>query len=768
MAKVVAGIDIQPLVDLSSALVKFIKAGLKAQRTVLDQDILAVGDQRIRRAANLTRSLLSVDKASVSVRQQIDNALRVLLVDGAGRASDLLDVLEPALAEKGLSFLETVYGEEDGELGILNKTLAERHEKIGEALPYLSKVIMGGPEAYLALASSQARAAQDEVDRQLERLNRIGMLLGAMIDALRGIYDSDLWQQILFNRRVALAFLRGAEDDLRIVSGDLSAGRAFNGFLYDYALDQVEAAQEALANSGLGSSPLLDLDFSDEDPNRNDAVEALGRKWNDVTGGFNDRLDQLTQAVDKTQVVLTGQRASVRGDTLTTSVSLAAVKAGDQIKVESLPEQVITGVSATALTLSPPADRDRDNVGFIITRTEVDRQGPLDYADKINQAEGLKGKLDQVRTLTDHLGQQAQALALFRNIELKADMDAALDELLSSHQRVQARQQALANLSDHLRRGQASYLSALQGDLNALADRIASQRRSMRSVHRRLEIMSALPRWQVQVATIRARAESTISPSTRADLAADEDRFRLSVAYETLIEDLSRIQGESSLDLETFVEDGKDLTSAFDQALGGRENSPGALIERLDRYYQDISRVRAAYGQMRSAMGRVPQHQSPAVDGLNNYLSSRSPLMDGLRWLVDNGQWAALGNPIDSMASLPGLTAFWIRRQILKIELTATVKDLLENTIVGRLESWHADLQEELAVTSQNTDLLEEVVKEDRKAQDRWIARLEELPTIIANEAETIQQQVAAYDYDLSAPGDTALVDSPTRQLGDA
>ena len=323
------------------------------------------------------------------------------------------------------------------------------------------------------------------------------------------------------------------------------------------------------------------------------------------------------------------------------------------------------------------------------------------------------------------------------HLRLKADAEELLSALQDDHDQVIRRQQTLAVLGDELDRGQLRYLNRLRGDLAAMQKRMAALRETMLDTTLRLTLMASVARWQVQLIALRTQMRTLLSETVRADLQADRRRAQMVTAFDTLTERLAEA-GLIQTTLDDMLAEGEAVLIEFDRALGGQEQAPDDLIGRLGRWQSSVRRARQAYQRARAVVSRLPRYQADAVDEMTEYLDTRSPLLDGLRWLVDNGQWGTLGAFNDQLLSLPGLASYTLNH--------LSVLALPPNTKqwVHRFTAWltdqHQNVTEQLAIERESTDLLHQTLVAQQADRDQLLAQLDALAPVLRESQALIDQ----------------------------
>jgi len=594
-------------------------------------------------------------------------------------------------------------------------------------MSHVQQVLNGGQDVYLALAYSLVLQAKEKAEDQVETLDRLGRIISEMIAFLEDIYGQDLYRQMIHNRRIAITYLRLSERSFRRSVSTIDQGSGFDVRYHDQGMDQLEAAQVALATfdkRDLG--PLTDflIKLGSGSLSAEDTWELLGSRWEEIGDDINRRLDRL---LSKSEVVLRSSSGTFTDDRtlVDSSASFGDIKAGDQLVVEGVGEVSVRSASETEIKIVSPLAVPPGLVSYTVVQTDEETETVRDALQEARNASSLKDRLAAIRRIGP-IVQDALSFKFLRAQRLVADANLQINRARDNHRQVLQRHQALFALASEIPQGQRAYLALLRNDLLDVADRIRAIRSDMEDSNRRLQIMSATASWMLRISALRGHIESLISETTRQDLIRDRDRIRFSDAYESMINRLRDLDLEGSTRIDELEDTWKSLISRFEQALSGREETPEDLVRELRSWRNEVARATHAYRRALYAYASVPKQTHVLVTSFNQYIDSHYPLLEGIRWMVDSGRWADLGKLSDKIVSLPGLASFHLSRSVLALPIDIPTKNFI-NRLTAWLDSEHESIEEELRIADDGSLTLVEHIRGQVEQQDAALSILRDI-----------------------------------------
>lgn len=380
------------------------------------------------------------------------------------------------------------------------------------------------------------------------------------------------------------------------------------------------------------------------------------------------------------------------------------------------------------------------SLGGIISQTEADEFFEQAVED-VRQAlrEGGDATVDAVLPfdLPDALTETVGALAgqYLDALGLAKDMLVDGERLLITHRRMQLRVRALLAIEGEI--GTASQSMAHVADeIEEFSDRLERLRRDLESATGRAEVMAQTPLWLIRLSFMREAMEATITPSTLSRLQKSSLQGILNEEYNELIEDIRDIGLPSVADVEELTREGRTVITQFEQALSGRDGVPEGLVRRILAYRTRLFDLQSRYSQIDAAMQSVPTHEHDAVNRLNRIIDDRSPLLDGLRYLIDGGQWTTLGQFNAQLVTSAGLLAFTLRRALFGVVLPPDLQNLIDR-VTEFLTRERDRANAEIAMRQEGRELLGAGIEATQTAFDR-VLPLFDRATEIVNEYDKI------------------------------
>ena len=172
---------------------------------------------------------------------------------------------------------------------------------VSVALSRTWDIVHGGPDVWAALGSGQVRKAAAQVNQQRVVLGRLISRVQALADSVGCPSYDPYWALLIRNRETALALMRMSRANLRRVIRFVDQYQGFDQARYRHALDQLLAAQGALAETPEGDAArewldnfLRDWDELDSFRGALDRAEDQPRqRYEALREDFEERVDHL-------------------------------------------------------------------------------------------------------------------------------------------------------------------------------------------------------------------------------------------------------------------------------------------------------------------------------------------------------------------------------------------------------------------------------------------------------------------------------------------
>ena len=285
---------------------------------------------------------------------------------------------------------------------------------------------------------------------------------------------------------------------------------------------------------------------------------------------------------------------------------------------------------------------------------------------------------DIAETLTETLGSLAnryvEALAIGKDMLLDGE------RLLMTHRRMLLRVRALIAIEGEIGTARQN-MAHVADEIEEFSDRLERLRRDLESSTGRAELIAKTPWWLIRLSFMKESMETTITPITLRALMEASDQGILNEEYSELIESIRDIGFDSAVDVEDLTREGRAVITQFEQTLTGRDGVPEGLVRRIIAYRTRLFDLQSRYGQIESAMQGVTVHQHDSVDRLNQLIDDEAPLLDGLRYLIDAGQWTTLARFNAQLVTSAGLLEFSLRRALFGAILPPDLQNLVDQVI---------------------------------------------------------------------------------------
>ena len=356
------------------------------------------------------------------------------------------------------------------------------------------------------------------------------------------------------------------------------------------------------------------------------------------------------------------------------------------------------------------------------------------------------------------------ALRLLVNMSDVAETKLELATFRDGHIQLHRRLQALLRLGPEMAQARQD-LGPIRDDLTALEDRIDALEQEMVGTQGRLSLMASMPGWVAQLGMIRGAMNAKIGPEVQDALGAGQQLALFTTEFVELVDYLDHPEVSllrSSLPPAGTERNGRGevLLHKFERALTGQSEEDSlreGLAGDLRRWLVDLHETRRQINRMASALSQVPLTSHPIVDGIDDYISSYAPALDGLQWIIDSGRWSWAVDLNADLLTSAGVLAHQMRTLIFG-ELKVPEAQNLVQSALDWMEQQHRNLLSDLDVIDSNWRLQEDMIDQNQM-------RLQTIQESLGTLAVSFDQVEEVARRELEAASDAEVTDDLVQTL---